>query len=300
MKQILLSVIAPLTSAFGGALIGVLLVNWIVRQKKTNPKNQMQHGLCMSRCHKFIHLSFSIILAIGFVLGVSIIAIKLCSIFAYSHVEQEMIVNAIPLLEKIVWPLFLLIVVIRFEDELAMAFKEIPGLINRSYLPYSPPPYSQATPTKENDITNNMKTAKHKDDKLSETSTHDNTKVFNQVEHEQIVAKIFKALSQEENVQITPNVKILNSPWVCNGACIIGQVARYIVVLPQIYFGRVPSIIERMNEAVKSWNGARKIPAPVLMICLYGYESREEIEKIDITSIRNEANHNVVFRFFVK
>lgn len=303
MRHILSTFLAPLSAAFIGAISGTIIVHCRFGRKNEHLHGEKQYQDNLSKSRNIprpIQSAIAFVLATGCLLAIGIIAIKLCVHFAYSNGERELIEKAIPLLEKIVWPLFVLGLIFIFEDELIKVFNEFPGLIGRSYLPYSPGPYKQETPTKNNIITEQQNSEDNHHAFNSSANTNETKEHFDQSEHEKEVSKIFKTISQEENVKIIPNVRILNSAWVCNGACTIGFESRYIAVLPKMFIERVPSVITRMNEAISLSKDKSSRRLPILMVCIYGFDSNNEIDGIDLNSFRAMANHSVVFRFFFK
>ena len=240
----------------------------------------------IEKMSNFVKTLCAITLAMIVIVGGSLLAIQLCMKLALSSPDIVLLEKSIPLLEKMIWPLFFLMLIFLFKDVVEKILSEVPGLISRSYLPHSPAPYQIEKPTKENIIT-------RADDGQKDDS-------FNQNEHDIRVKHIMNLLSKEEDVRVTANVKLLETNVVCNGACVVGHEVRYLAVLPKEFKDRIQVVIKRMNVAIQDCYTKKLKAIPTLMICIYGFETSQEADEIDVVDFRRLANCKVVFRFFLK
>lgn len=270
-------------------------------QKSTNKGHHGDDGCYFwnGMMKPFLKGCVAIIMAVVLIGGGSFLAIKLCLWGVLSAPESKLMEGIMPLLEKLVWPLFIMVLVFLFWKKLEDVLGQVPGLVKRSAgLPGSPPGATeQTTLTTENNLTGAGKS--------SSGEMEANDEPFDE-RHEKEIAKIFDTIQREEDIQITRNVSLLGSKWVCNGSYSIGNTTFYITVLPKTYLERVPSIIQRTNEAVEAWNWNHmaqkgRFPfMPILMICIYGFKEKSEIDKVEAAEYRGLANHKVAFRFFLK
>lgn len=231
----------------------------------------------------------AIFLAIVLVGVASFLAIKLCLMCPLSAPESTLLEGVMPLLEKMVWPLFFLILVFLFWTKIENSLEEIPELLERSTLPNSANVLKQENRTKENSL------AEAGFQGGKSTSQDD-------ASHEKIVQKIFEIIKSEDDVEISENIKIPASKWVCHGGFMLGKTPCYITVVQKANIERLTTIIDRVSEAIYFWSALRKKSSAdvILMCCVYGFENQSQIQSVDVAGLRQRATYKLVFRFFTK
>ena len=106
-----------------------IIVSWI--QRSYRKYDCLRHSLNI--------IWFTLLLC-----GMILLSMKLCLWMAFKNDDVKLIADFIPVIEKMVWPVFWLIVVVLFLRQFSVTAAALPGLVRRSYLPYSPQP-----PTRE-------------------------------------------------------------------------------------------------------------------------------------------------------
>jgi len=195
------------------------------------------------------------VFGVGMVVLLSIASIKCCLMFALSHTEEKLIVEAMPLLQRIVWPCFLLLIVFYFKSYWTRILGEIPGLVSRSYLPHSPPPPVFDSGRGCNDI-------------VGVLAKEDET--FDKTDHRREVSKVIDLLEKEYGVKVYSEVKVKSSGWRADGAFLFSGRQYYVAILPARFLESISVVLERVR-LIQTGGGDES----VFIVYVYGHVDDE-------------------------
>ena len=214
-----------------------------------------------------------------FILAVG--AVRICLWLSFPSEQTRMLESCVPVLEKLIWPLFILFLIFLFKNSLEKIVRELPSMIRRSSFPHSQlvgqPLISDSQGKGIVDVANG----------------HTTTESFDQGKHDKNVETLLSILEDEIDCRIKRNVRVNNTTVTANGAVVFAGRLWYVAILPESLQGRIVDIILRMQnllgESVKHNN-------QVLMICVYGKKQR--MTRKALSELRNETAFPVVIRFF--
>lgn len=207
---------------------------------------------------RFVVEAVCIICGIGVVFVVSLLAIECCTWRAFDEERYVALVGYVPLLERLVWPTFLLIVLFLFKRNVNSVLKQVPGLLRRSTLPNSAPvspllpAYSEAASLTESDKEGDQEEYRAPKD------------------HPDKVRKVLSLLECEYGVRAVLNVAVGKSPWKADGAFDFFGIRYYVAVLPAGLKKRIPKILFRMKDVLA--NGEKC----VFLLFVYGCDRVDE------------------------
>lgn len=216
------------------------------------------------------------VIGLFIVCGGCLIVIRCCTFFAINENHCVALNEYVPLLESLVWPVFLLIVIFYFSRNFKSVLKEIPGLFRRSYLPNSPlPPMKMRVggmsliESESEDygiVSNEGKTDLHRDTQHNTSSGKAEAVLKN---HKGNVKKVLALLQVEYGVEVFSEVAVENSSWRSDGAFDFNGQRYYVAVLPFELKNRVPMILSRMQATVLGEN-------KIFMLFVYGCDDAED------------------------
>ena len=215
---------------------------------------------------RFVVEAVCIICGIGVVFVVSLLAIECCTWRAFDKERYAALVGYVPLLERLVWPTFLLIVLFLFKRNVNSALKQVPGLLQRSTLPNSSPvsplspACSESAPLTESD------------------KEGDQEGYWEPKDHPDKVRKVLSLLECEYGVRAVWNVAVGKSPWKADGAFDFFGIRYYVAVLPAGLKKRIPKILFRMKDVLA--NGEKC----VFLLFVYGCDRVDEFIDPDSAS----------------
>ena len=222
---------------------------------------------------QLLRLLLSLVCGVGVLWLVVTVAILVSVNIALSSDQVMAVAEVEPLLERLVWPLFILILIFLYKDEVSNVLKELPGIIHRSYLPYSEVPHNQGEPDEAHSL-------------VSKQGYDEGT-------HREKVKCVMARIELEFGVRVIPNVALPNSVFVCDGGYCDKMGVKYIAVLPFVLGRRVDDVISRVNEAVRI--GGRNV---TMIICFYDCSKENMSTFPEIGMKRQNANHDVQFKFY--
>lgn len=214
-----------------------------------------------------------------FILAVG--AVRICLWLSFPSEQTRMLEFCVPVLEKLIWPLFILFLIFLFKNSLEKIVCELPSMIRRSSFPHSqlvePPLISDSQGRGIVESVNGDTT----------------TESFTQEKHDKNVEAMLSILEDEIDCRIKRNVQVNDTTVTANGAVVFAGRLWYVAILPESLQGRIVDIISRMQnllgESVKHNNQA-------LMICVYGKKLR--MTRKALSESRIETEFPVVIRFF--
>ena len=255
-------------------------------------KNMGRNSKGCPRFFVWIQHSFKIFWVMTLLLCLISGTIKLSVWFALKNDEAKILVDFIPVIKEMVWPVFWLIVIVLFLRQLSVTMAALPSMVKRSYLPYSPQPLKN-TDLKEliNPSLNSVIDVVDQNEDKSLPKHCD----FNEENHKEKVKQLLEVLSKEFGVDVVLEARIAESSWRTDGAFMLESRCYYVAVLPYVFKDRVKSVVEKVNELLL----ARKHSAAdfSLMICIYDCENSDVSEFLHL---RREAKFSIVFRAWAK
>lgn len=246
------------------------------KSEHVRPENDWRDTILQPAIRGF----FAVVMTMILVGGGAVLAIKLCLWAALSEQESQLLKEFIPLLEKLVWPLFTLILVLMFWKKAEEAVCEIPGVLKRSSfdlqnflecflkIPYLEPSSSKKTDT-----------------------------------HKRAVGKIIELLKRDEGIEIDELAKSSDSRTIYNGVYIVGRTPCCVAIVPRERIDLLKDTVNWVNSLFQLWSALRKksIRDMVLICCVYGFENQAQIEKeLSVSPLRLQAHYKLIFRCFTR
>ena len=226
----------------------------------------------------------------GAVASVLLAIIKICLLFAFTEPEKELIVQCVPLLSRMVWPMFILLLVFLFYNHVLRILIEIPGMINRSCFPHS-----------ERAADFNTSPADETDKSLS-ISADDGcvTNTFSERDHQKKVREVICKLSVLRGAIIHENRRLPGTRLKCDGEFESGGVRYFVAVLPVSLRNRVKFVIERV-DCFASYISVRDMSKFKLLICLYDV-GIGDLQIVELEDARNQKKfgYEIEFEVFYK
>ncbi len=212
---------------------------------------------------------------------VALFCIKGCIWLSLSNEEVEVLKPVIPLLEQIVWPLFILMLVFVFKNEVKGILRASIRFIWKSYYRNSSEqlvlmPDKDTTP-----ITSGKKSS------ATESVTLNNPNHSVEQKHPANVDKILHILGIEYGVPVYKNVKVLNTLWSADGYFSFLKQHFFVAVLPYVYKDRVDAILLRMANVFQNL----KETNIVFMLYVYGARDLAFLQEI-----RSKCCEKIVLR----
>lgn len=177
---------------------------------------------------------------VSVVLVVCLIAIVSCVFLVFGEKQYAKISEYVPLLEKLVWPSFLLVLVFGFKREVNLAMKEIPGLLHRSSLPHSATLTAMKPGQEDAPLLTSAEGIPHNGKKRLDADT-----IRRYRESEKLVLAL---LQREYGVKVVPDVVVGKSPWRADGAFDFQGVRYFVAVLSFDFKDRVPKVLSRIKR----------------------------------------------------
>lgn len=223
-------------------------------------------------CAALISVSCLVLLSVG--------AIRICLWLSFSPEQVKMLEPCVPVLEKLIWPLFILFLIFLFKKQIVVIIHELPLIIRRSSLP--------GAQLVARDIISDNHGNGIVDGEISK-----HMEGFNQIEHDKKVDNLLSYLEDEIDCRITRNARIGNTTTTANGAVVFAGQLYYIAVLPEIFKDRIVAIVSRMKELL---DRNEKNSMPILIICMYGDKLR--MTRDELSGFRIPTKFPVVIRCF--
>lgn len=234
--------------------------------------------IVFKRCLVNVAVALISILCV-FILAVG--AIRICLWLSFPSEQTRILEFCVPVLEKLIWPLFILFLIFLFKNGLEKIVRELPSMIRRSSFPHSQ--------LVEQPLISDLQGKGIVD----ADNGHVATGSFNQEQHDKNVEALLLILEDEIDCRIKRNVRIHNTTVTANGAVVFAGRLWYLAILPESLQGCIADIILRMQNLLGE---SVKYNAQALMICVYGKNNRMTRQKL--SELRIETPFPVVIRFF--
>lgn len=201
---------------------------------------------------------------------ISVVCMKCCIFLALQERESQLVAVCVPIIEKMIWPLVVLVLVFYLKENIVQILIEVPGLIKRSYLPYSPLPTAESG--------KNLMPITTKTEAATDSEPKD---------HPEEVERILDVLGTEYGVPVVPRVRVLNHEWRADGFFVFAEKQFFVAVLPYTLRERAKNVVSRMEMILRDSEAANA----VFVLFVYGQEDDSFLRML-----RKECGERIVLR----